>query len=59
MSKSIAAIVWLVGFVIISIFLTNAKLDHPFLTGFFTGLIWTAIVISSTKKEDGKKESKG
>lgn len=55
MRKSTAALVWLAGFVLALIFLPN-KIPNAFITGALGGIVWTALIISMTKKTDGNKE---
>lgn len=56
MKSSIAVLVWLIGFVIIFFLLNEAHLTSPTstLSGFFCGMCWTSLIISLTKKTDGK-----
>lgn len=51
MNKSTAALVWVAGFIVLSLFLTKIPGKEGFFIGFFSGLVWTTIVLSMTKKE--------
>lgn len=56
MNKTLSTIIWMIGFILMIVFIPEGNKPHNFLFGFFSGLVWTALILAMTKKEPKEKD---
>lgn len=57
MNKTLSTIIWMIGFCLMIVFIPEGEnRNQNYLLGFFSGLLWTALIMAMTKKTPKDKD---